>query len=126
MRFIWMMVAALTISGCAEVAARGISNANYLADSAEGYVREVHDDRRWIRERCREILRAQIQDLQAAGEYDLARQVAADHYPSLVTFRIVRDIEENKVVLNDPWPCRPHTAAPEAQTVRFLSTSLTE
>ena len=102
-----LAVLLLALGGCVEVGARAVTNATYLAESAEGYVREVHDDRRWIRATCREMLRAEVMALQADGKYGEAREVLAVQYPELVTFQIVRAYEDNDpyALLNHPWPC---------------------
>lgn len=107
MRYL-IVILPLLLGGCAEFAARAVGNAAYLAESSEDYVREVHDDRRWIRERCRELVREQINALIGEGKYDEARQLLANQYPSLVTFQLINDLDSDDGPLNplnEPWPC---------------------
>lgn len=102
-----LIMGMLTLSGCAELGARAISDATYLAESGEAYVREVHDFRRWVRETCRQMLMTEIAELQANGDTAGARQLLIDSYPGLITFQIFDDLtsEQYGQMLNYPWSC---------------------
>lgn len=107
MKFYIPIVLALLLTSCVELGARMITDATYLAESAEAFVREVHDDRRFIRSTCREMLRAEVMQLQGEGRYAEARELLAKNYPALVTFQIAEGIEADDPyrLLNHPWPC---------------------
>ena len=71
---ILVVVATFFLIGCAELGARFVTDAAYLAESSEAFVREVHDDRRWIRTECREMLRAEVEALRRARKFAEARR----------------------------------------------------
>ncbi len=95
-------VALLGLGGCVEIAGRAMVEGAYLADSASDYVREVHDLRRWIREQCRDLLKAEIKT--AGDDPDKVRQLLIDSYPPLVTVGVVRDVKAGSV-LSVPVGC---------------------
>ncbi len=103
------VILALLLGGCTEWMARAVTNADYLADSAEAYVRENHDDRRWVRETCRISLRAEIMELQKQGKYAEIRDLLAQQYPPLVTFELLDQVQDGEALpfssINRPWPC---------------------
>ena len=100
---------ALLLGGCAEWAARAVTNADYLADSAEAWVSENHGDRRWIRETCRAALRAEVAELQKGGKHAEIRALLARQYPTLVTFDLIDQVQDGEApfgsLINKPWPC---------------------
>ena len=102
------LFAAFLLAGCAEFGARVITDATYLAESAEGLVRENHDIRRDIRTRCRDRLWARIDRLDQEGREDEADRLLDANYPSLLTFQVVKAYKsgEGFAVLDHPWGCR--------------------
>ena len=109
MRSIAICLFTLLLTGCAEWAARAVTNADYLADSAEAYVSENHNDRRWVRETCRASLRAEIAELQKEGKHAEIRDLLARQYPPLVTFDLLDQVQNGEALpfssINRPWPC---------------------
>lgn len=109
MRLCVALALALLLSGCAEYIARAVHDADYLADSAEAYVRENHDDRRWVRETCRASLRAEVAELQKKGNHAAVRVLLGKQYPPLVTFDLLDQIQDGEALpfssINRPWPC---------------------
>ena len=100
-KLIWIPIILLMLltGGCTEMAARWVTEANYLQVAAFSYVHEVHDLRRWIRGLCKESLqRSVVKALQAAeteeGEEAL-RKLLADHYPGLVTMDALKAARED-------------------------------
>lgn len=109
MRSIAICLFTLLLTGCAEYMARAVTNADYLADSAEAYVSENHNDRRWVRETCRAALRAEVAELQKEGKHAEIRALLARQYPSLVTVDLIDQVQDGEAPfgssINKPWPC---------------------
>lgn len=107
-----LLIFPLLLVGCADWAAYGVTEANYLRDSTSSYVHEVHDFRRWVREECRDMLQNEITQLQQNGQFAEARNVLIDSYPSLVTVDLIRDAQKigdetvvEDLAINYPWSC---------------------
>lgn len=95
MRVLCIILFGLLLSGCAETAARFVQEGAYLHETADRYVREVHEFRQWIRQECRASLVREIEALRQAGDEEALRAMLAEHYPGLVTIDVLKEARDD-------------------------------
>ena len=105
-KFFMGAVLVLSLSGCAETAARLANDAADLHISISNYVRENHDLRREIRKYCWELVKLQARLLESRGEFGMAIELLKKNYPKPVTVEIVTDALNNpEELLSEPFGC---------------------
>ncbi len=93
-KVILSVILSLFLTGCAEVSARAIQEAAYLARVADEYVKEQHEIRQWIREECKASLVRQVEDLKRTGDEIAVRDLLAKYYPAPVTITIIKKVRD--------------------------------
>ena len=107
-------LAAFALGACTPATIATLASQDALAvhDAARGYIGEVHDDRRWVRDKCRSILELEVQRYLAAGNFEKARALMAAAYPRLVTLETVATLRRGNPdnLLATAYLCTPHLA----------------
>ena len=91
-RVIASVILSLFLFGCAEVSARAIQEAAYLARVADDYVKEQHETRQWIRGECKASLVRQVEDLKRTGDEIAVRALLSKYYPAPITIALITKI----------------------------------
>lgn len=106
MRRIVPLILALALTGCAGAAATAIEDSKALHEAARAYVREVHDARREIRQKCRELLIVEVNEMVAEGRSEEAREKLKANYPALVTVDVItKALDEPGSLSREPFGC---------------------
>ena len=90
MKFI-IVILTIALQGCAAIA---IEDVRQLHDAAIAGVKERHDARRKIRDKCEEILNSCVSDFRESGDDASAARTLADAYPPLITIEIAKELIE--------------------------------
>ncbi len=98
------------LTACTGTIAKFKTEADYLHEAGDQYVRWVHDFRRWIREECKASVTREVETKkndENITEYDI-RKFLREVHPKLVTFDIIDQAKKDpSKILAYPPGCEP-------------------
>ena len=105
-KIISLLLAGFLLSGCETVYANLIQDYQEGRGSIRDYVADNFNDRRRIREACREGLILQVNKLRADDDHAKADALLASRYPPVITAKALSDREAATISeINNPHIC---------------------
>lgn len=106
------LVLTLLLGGCAEFAAKLVTNLtddyDYFRAAGFDYIDETIQDRVWVRGQCRMSLQMRVSKLQAEDKWDEADAVLRKRYTPLITQTMWDSRKTDKSLsthVSTPWIC---------------------
>ncbi len=109
-RLVLIIIGTLALTSCAGTLAKLKTEADYLHEAGDQYVRWVHGFRKWIREECKASVIREVDEKKnnkEITERDI-RKFLREVHPKLVTFDIVDQARKDPTkILAYPPGCEP-------------------
>ena len=97
---ILLIIPILFLGGCELMLSNLIQDYQDSRDITRGYIGETVDDRKWVRQKCRENLNNDVDDLRAEDKGAEARQLLRESYPPAIA-----EDDATPLDLNTPHIC---------------------
>ncbi len=109
-KIILIVACMLTLNACVGTLAKLKTEADYLHEAGDQYVRWVHEFRKWIREECKASVTREVDEKKANKEIteSAIRKFLREVHPKLVTFDIIDQARKDSTkILAYPPGCEP-------------------